>query len=63
MSLKIGAIGFSNINYMCATEKDKKHEKMQCARFFFLSLAGESVIELSNTFIFEDHEHREKSHR
>ena len=42
--------------YMCANEKDKKHEKLQCA--LLLSLASEPAIELSNTFIFEDHEHR-----
>ena len=48
---------------MCATEKDKKHEKLQCA--IFLSIADESAIERSNTFIFEDHEliKTKKSHR
>ena len=39
---------------MCATEKDKKHEKLQYA--IFLSTVDESAIERSNTFIFEEHE-------
>ena len=30
--------------YMCATEKNRKLEKLQCT--IFLSLAGESAIEL-----------------
>ncbi|XP_060070509.1 uncharacterized protein K02A2.6-like [Ylistrum balloti] len=40
--------------YMCATEKDKKSEKLQCATL--LSLAGEQVIELVGTFNFGEEE-------
>ena len=40
--------------YMCATEKDKKSEKLQCAAL--LTLAGEQAIEVFNTFIFQEDE-------
>ena len=40
--------------YMCATEKDKKAEKLQCA--MLLHCAGEEAQELYNTFTFADGE-------
>ena len=40
--------------YMCATEKDKKAEKLQCA--MLLHCAGEEAQELYNTFTFTDGE-------
>jgi hypothetical protein len=40
--------------FMAATEKNRKSEKLQCA--MFLNLAGETAIEIYNTFTFTESE-------